>query len=304
MVRSTTPESAVHALPTGQSSQTFLAKVRCILGPWTLVIWLGAILQGLVPIAAAAQTPDTVPERPVEPLFTERDAWIAGGFVLGTAALAPLDIAIADAIQDSVIQVDRVLRGGAGVFRWLGFPGVVLVSGGLYAGGWLADQPELADMGFHTTQAILVAEAVTITAKALVGRARPKLNTKDPYNLDLFRGFTHDNYQSFPSGHSTAAFATAAALTTEIARHHPEAKWWVGTLMFTGATLMAVSRMYHNEHWASDVVAGAAIGSFGGWKVVRYMHTHPENRLNRWFLPRAALPKSSGGLVLLWSATP
>jgi membrane-associated phospholipid phosphatase len=266
----------------------------------TVLLWaLFALVAG--PAATAAQTADTTSTRPVEPLFAERDAWIAGGFLLGTAVLAPLDIAVAGAIQDSVVQTGKVLRGGAGVFRVLGFPGVVLVTGAMYGGGLLANAPELADIGLHATEAILIAEAVTVTGKAIFGRARPKLNTDDPFNLGLFRGFTHDDYQSFPSGHSTAAFATAAALTTEISRHRPEAKWWVGTLLFSGASLVAVSRLYHNEHWASDVMMGAAIGSFGGWKVVRYMHTHPDNRLNRWLLPRGALPTSSGGVALMWS---
>lgn len=264
-------------------------------------VLLALAFSAALPAATFAQAPDTIPQRAVEPLFTERDAWFAAGFLLGTAALAPLDIAVARAIQDSVIQADKVLKGGAGVFRALGFPGVVLISGGLYAGGGLAGAPELSDIGLHTTQAIVMAEVVTFAGKSLVGRARPKLNTDDPFNLDLFRGFTHDNYQSFPSGHSTAAFATAAALTTEISRHYPEAKWWVGTFMFTGATLMAVSRLYHNEHWSSDIMAGAAIGSFGGWKVVRYMHTHPDNRLNRWLLPRGALPGPRGELLFVWS---
>lgn len=259
------------------------------------------VLFGPPPAEALAQAPDTVAARPVEPLFTKRDAWFASGFVLGTAVLAPLDVAVAEMVQDSAIQVDRLLSGTAGVFRFLGFPGVVVVSGGLYAAGRLADRPAMADAGLHTTEAILVAEAFTIAGKTLLGRARPRLNTSDPFNFSPLRGFTHDNYQSFPSGHSTAAFATAAALTTEISTHYPEAKWWVGTLLFTGAGFVAVSRLYHNEHWASDTMMGAAIGSFGGWKVVRYAHTHPGNRVDRWLLPRAALPAPDGSVTLVWT---
>ena len=39
--------------------------------------------------------------------------------------------------------------------------------------------------------------------------------------------------------------------------------------------------MYYDKHWASDVVVGAAIGTFTGLKVVRYSHAHPNNRLDR-----------------------
>jgi membrane-associated phospholipid phosphatase len=52
--------------------------------------------------------------------------------------------------------------------------------------------------------------------------------------------------------------------------------------MYGGATLVALSRMYHNKHWASDVALGAAVGTFSGLKVLRYNHAHPRNRLNRW----------------------
>lgn len=271
-----------------------------------IVLWVAA------PTPARAQSPVgeqrarvtlEAEREPPEPLFGRRDAWTAAGFALGTVLLAPVDVMVAEAVQDSSIQADRVLRSGAGLLRWLGFPGVAVVSGGLYAGGLLLGDSGAADIGLHTTTAIVVAEVVTLAAKAVVGRARPKLDTRAPFDVDLLRGFTHDDYQSFPSGHTTAAFAAAAALTTEISRHHPDAKAWVGTLMFGGATMAGISRLYHNEHWASDVMAGAAIGSFGGWKIVRYLHDRPGNRLDRWLLPRVAVPGPAGGVTLLWSFT-
>jgi membrane-associated phospholipid phosphatase len=54
--------------------------------------------------------------------------------------------------------------------------------------------------------------------------------------------------------------------------------------MYGGAALVGLSRMYNNRHWASDVITGAAIGTFAGTKVVRYHHTHPGNRIDRWLL--------------------
>ena len=57
--------------------------------------------------------------------------------------------------------------------------------------------------------------------------------------------------------------------------------WYVGTAMYGGATLMGISRIYNNQHWASDVVGGAAIGTLIGLKVVNYTHSHPGNRIDR-----------------------
>jgi membrane-associated phospholipid phosphatase len=34
-------------------------------------------------------------------------------------------------------------------------------------------------------------------------------------------------------------------------------------------------------HWASDVVAGAAIGTIVGLKVVKYTHSHPGNQIDQ-----------------------
>jgi hypothetical protein len=60
--------------------------------------------------------------------------------------------------------------------------------------------------------------------------------------------------------------------------------------------LIAASGMYNNKHWASDVVMGAAIGTFAGTKVVRYHHSHPGNRIDKWLL-RPTVQKQPDGSV-------
>ena len=44
---------------------------------------------------------------------------------------------------------------------------------------------------------------------------------------------------------------------------------------------MGLSRIYNNQHWASDVMGGAAIGTLIGVKVVKYTHSHPDNSIDR-----------------------
>ena len=73
----------------------------------------------------------------------------------------------------------------------------------------------------------------------------------------------------------------------------PASRRWLAPLLYGGAALVGASRVYENEHWASDVLAGAAIGTFSGWKVVRYNHAHPGNRVDRLFL-------SPDGIVVGW----
>ena len=266
-----------------------------------LAVWLSLLGTGALTRPLAGQLTDTV-SATTEPLFTKRDGWIAGAFVAGALVLAPLDLSIADAARDPVLQENDLLNRSADFFRVLGFPGAVLLSSGAFAAGRAADQPRLADVGLHTTEAILLASAFTRTAKALTGRARPRLEADEPYSFQFARGFGNRDYRSFPSGHATMAFATAAALTTELAYDSPEHKLVVGSVLFSGATAVAISRLFHDEHWASDVVIGAAVGSFSGWKVVRYAHAHPDNRLDRVLLGMRMFPSVDGGMVVVWSA--
>jgi hypothetical protein len=59
--------------------------------------------------------------------------------------------------------------------------------------------------------------------------------------------------------------------------------------------------MYHDQHWASDVVLGAAVGTFSGLKVVKYTHAHPKNFLDRAILKAQIAPDGRGGALVAWS---
>ena len=61
--------------------------------------------------------------------------------------------------------------------------------------------------------------------------------------------------------------------------------------------------MYEDKHWASDVVLGAAIGTFSGFKVVKYVYRNPGNRVDGWLLPdlAPAAPAAEGGLAISWT---
>jgi membrane-associated phospholipid phosphatase len=259
---------------------------------------LAAAMAAAAPVVVA-QTPDAQPPDPA-PILTLDDALWAGGFLIGAAALAPLDVHIAREIQDSIRQEQPVFRAGAGALRLLGFPGSLIVTGGLYGGGLLLDQPGIAAAGLHATEAVVAAEIVTLVVKGLAGRGRPFLDPGNPFNFHLGRGIFNDDYQAFPSGHTSAAFAVASALTAEIGNRNPDLKLVSGTLLYSTATLVGISRLYHNAHWATDVIVGAAIGTFAGWTVVRYHHRRPDNPLDRALLSRTHPPAPAVPIVL-WS---
>jgi membrane-associated phospholipid phosphatase len=76
------------------------------------------------------------------------------------------------------------------------------------------------------------------------------------------KGITHQlrpdgsTYNSFPSGHTAEAFASAEFMRQEYKDVSP----WYGVAGYAMATATGMLRMYNNRHWLSDVVTGAGIG--------------------------------------------
>lgn len=238
-------------------------------------------------------------------LFTYRDAVLAGTFVVAARAVHPLDEYYASRLQDSTTQANRKLQLVATFVRTTAAPGSYIIGGTMYVAGRLANNRKLASLGLHGTEALVVGEATASLLKGLVGRQRPFVTPRNANSYQLFRGVTEGNpYRSFPSGHSVAAFAAAAAVTSETSRNAPNSRWIVGPLLYGGAALVGVSRMYNNQHWASDVLIGAGIGTFAGLKVVRFNDAHPGNRLDRVFLAASLVPAPDGGNALRLSVLP
>jgi membrane-associated phospholipid phosphatase len=267
-----------------------------------LILTLGV----MPPARAAAQNPAPGDDRTVVPrdtahaerrqtLFTNRDAILAAGFAGLTVAMFPLDKNIARQIrQDSTFN--GFTQNSAVGFETISSPGAFVIGGGLYLIGRVAKKPDLADFGWHGTEAVLVANGITGLLKGTLGRARPFVsNDTNPRDFRFGRGFSSSDRQSFPSGHTSTAFAAAAAVTSEVRRLHPKALPIVAPVMYGGATLVGLSRMYHNKHWASDVALGAAVGTFSGLKVVRYSHAHPDNKIDRVMLHAVVTPDGHGG---------
>ena len=248
---------------------------------------------------AGAQTADTISGP--KPLFTWGDAAIAGGFTLATIVLAPADRHLTHQLQVPARQSNRLLHTGADVFRILGNPGGMIAGAGLYLLGTADGQRRTQDLGLHTMEAIVLGGGVSTVVKIVTGRARPRISGGDASRFQLLRGLKNDDYRSFPSGHTTTAFAFAATVASETQRWWPNSRWIIGPILYGGATLTGVSRIYNNAHWASDVMAGAAVGTIIGLKVVRYQHSHPDNRLDRKLLRAGVSHVNGGGWVPTFS---
>ena len=239
------------------------------------------------------------------PLFTYRDAILAAGVVVTARLVHPLDDYFTQRLQDSLAQANEKLQTLAAFVRTTAAPGAFIIGGSMYAAGRLAKNRKLASLGLHGTEALIVGEVVASALKGLVGRQRPYVRPRDANNYQLFRGVKGGNdFRSFPSGHAVAAFAAAAAVTAETSRNAPNSTWIVAPIMYGGAALVGVSRMYNNQHWATDVLVGAGIGTLAGLKVVRFHDSRPNNRIDRFFLSASLVPDDWGGRSLHWSVIP
>ncbi len=164
---------------------------------------------------------------------------------------------------------------------------VLMANAGLIGAGWLFREHEEGNKLMRTAlvslEAQLFTEGLSGLTKFAVGRARPNAG-EGVRSFDPLEGFD----KSFPSNHAARSFAVAAVFADAYPQPIP-------FLAYTGATLITLSRIHVNDHFASDVFAGAALGFVIG-KALSWRHKQPES-LSGWsVLPFA--PEARGGLGL------
>ena len=246
-----------------------------------------------LPLGAQSTVADSAP-RP-SPAFGRPEV---RGFALTFAAggLAYFaDQALRDAVRGSGPQGSSVLDAVADYGNLFGSPGVLALSAVLYGGGLLAKRPVIAATGLRGLEAIAVSGVVTGTIKGLAGRARPATSPDDPGSFVLLRGMREGgDYQSVPSGHTTAAFAFATATYLEVKRRAPRHARWVGIAVYGSAVTTAYARMHDDRHWLSDVVTGAGIGSVTAAAIHRWHATRPADPIDGFFLKPVLAPRRDG----------
>ncbi len=148
---------------------------------------------------------------------------------------------------------------------------VVLVPVGVAAHQLLAARAA-GDTGAGFVDLILVAEAaglamdLTQVAKFTVGRQRPSVR----YGLE--RAPNPDDNLSFYSGHAAFAFSVVAAAGTVSSLRGYRSAPWVWGVGMTLAALTAYLRVAADQHYLTDVLTGAAIGTAMGVAVPRLLH--------------------------------
>src|ERR1700704_1148810 len=157
---------------------------------------------------AQAQVQDTISNK--TPLFTGKYLLLLGAFTAGTALVAPIDMRLANRLQDSATQANRFLHTAATGFRLLGDPGSFVTGTVVYLVGRADGSRRAQALGLHSVESILIADVLGGAIKLVAGRQRPFVDVRTPNNFQLWRGFKGDQWRSFPSGHTITAFAFAS----------------------------------------------------------------------------------------------
>ncbi len=181
-----------------------------------------------------------------------RDTLILGGIAAGIGGLMVADKDIRDVFQRNRSETKDDIADGLEVVG----SSYVFLAGhlGLIASGFWFRENEAGHKLFRVAsislEAQLFTEATTGFIKVAAGRSRPNKD-RGSHSYTPFQDLSFD--RSFPSGHAARAFTVAAVF----ADHYPQP---VPFIAYSTASLIGLSRILLDEHFSSDVFAGAALG--------------------------------------------
>gem|GEM_PF-699966 len=177
-----------------------------------------------------------------------RHTSVAGGFLLTGAFLT--DRPVRDWMQNHQGTTGKHIFNTANL---MGDKTLVLpLNAALLATGYLGDNQQLRHTSWNALKSIVATAIITEGLKRTLGRSRPYTG----HGPGAFNPFPPNkpDYKALPSGHTSLAFAFFTPLAEQYSR-------WLYLLPAS----TAVSRVYKDKHWASDVVLGAAIGFLTGY---------------------------------------
>ncbi|MDP4226344.1 MAG: phosphatase PAP2 family protein [Bacteroidota bacterium] len=154
-------------------------------------------------------------------------------------------------------QADNFFKATSNSMKYVCFSTPVIITGI----GLLTRNDITLDKGLVTGAALAISGTISIIMKYGINRTRPFVKYPDLENL------TAPSDPSFPSGHTSAAFATATALSLA----YP--KWYVIVPAYSWAGLVGYSRMDMGVHYPSDVLGGIITGmgsAYLSWKINKW----------------------------------
>jgi membrane-associated phospholipid phosphatase len=178
-----------------------------------------------------------------------------GKFAAVVSATGLVMLTLDEPVQQMMMRNQKeAFKSASDVFYPLGnrFPPLLL--SGMYLTSLITKNRRMEHASLSVAKSLAISTAFYTASKSIIRRQRPT-RTEDPY--DFVAPFSKKGYTSFPSGHTNTAFAVATAFALEY-----NDKKWVPWVAYSLATLTAVSRVYDNRHWFSDIIIGASVGHF------------------------------------------
>jgi hypothetical protein len=258
-----------------------------------------------LPLALPAQSGVISPRdttTPSKTFFTKKDLAYSAIAVAGSAALSAFDVRIRNWSQSSSVQGSERREEIFESFTKVNELPLTLAAIGTYGIGRISHNNTITDVGMHFSEAMILTVAISEVIRIPVGRTRPRTSPDDQYDFHFGGGLSHFDERSFPSLHSSAAFAAASVLSGELKLRNPGAAKYVTPVLYTAALVPGLTRIYLDQHWASDIAAGAFVGALLGSRVVQYAHSHEKNWLDRLLSSTTVVPNMDGGLLVLVTA--
>jgi membrane-associated phospholipid phosphatase len=183
--------------------------------------------------------------------WDKKDWLVLGGLVVGTSALSFLD----QPVRNFWLKQDnRFLDGVQQVGDHYGRPYSAFgFTAGFYLTGMIFRNEWCKETGLLLGTSLMTSGLLTRFIKDAAGRARPATAAN---NLE-FQPFEQSSaFHAFPSGHATFAFAISVVMARRV-ESIP-----LKILFYSLAGTTAVSRMYSDSHWISDVGFGGMLAWF------------------------------------------
>lgn len=219
-----------------------------------------------------------------QPLRWDGTDWLRfGGVAVITGAAMPFDKRVRTEMQNWRKPSNATIFDFG---RWAGQGEPTIVLGGLlYGVGLFGNHQNIRITGRLLFEAMLTAGTTSTLLKSVFGRHRPFLNE----GPDKYSPLTIKNkFASLPSGHSTVGWLTAGVLAKRADNTY------LKILCYTGASIISISRIYHDRHWLSDVILGGFVGySAADFVVSRQAHREKEKTGGNYSLNVTAPPQIS-----------
>lgn len=210
---------------------------------------------------------DTVTLAQAPGSWTRRE-WTEAG--LGTGVVLAAGLLLDHPVDQAVVRNDHASwRTAAKDVAQLGGTGGLVLIGAGYLGSAALGKDEARALWTDTGIATVLARVTAFTVQVAVGRDTPSANQ----GARDFRPFSSQD--SFPSGHASQAFAMASAISM-----HSDSPW-VGAAAYGTAGLVGLARLETRDHFTSDVVAGALVGTVIGRAVVRVNQDRREGSVRK-----------------------